>query len=311
MLKASRILSWLLVSSTLSSMWIPMCYSAFRFGHWDLSPAYTFLGLPLGLARWHLASLEYSWLTRLGRRTLQRIWAVSFNSSDPSWNAPFLSASDRRILKYTIIGHVVLFIATSVGLGWYVNAFIRQLECPSGAVANLGCYSWGLLQLIVPTPSGTVLMRLLLPLLSAFGVEFVVRICIVLYYKPWRSIHKLTAEDALRSGGNSEWTKHIYPMDWITFWYWRGMCGILLANILNTMSHTRVGGIIIFGLFGLVILFFVFVAIATVILHFCQAINTAKRLFAHQKLMMALHYIKSLFKDRFRNEPDRQIQLEA
>ena len=186
MLRASRILSWLLVSSLLSSLWIPLCYSSFRAGRENLSPAYLFLGLPLGLARWHLASLEYSWLTRLGRRTLQRIWAVTFDSSAPSWDAPLLSASDRRKLKYTIVGNLLLLLGTLIGLGWYVNAFLR-LECPSGAAAKPSCYGWGLLKLIVSIASGTLLMRLLLPLLSAFGVEFVVRVWVIFYYKPWRT----------------------------------------------------------------------------------------------------------------------------
>ena len=308
MLRASQVLSWLLISSMLASLWIPLCYSAFRLNRTDVSPAYTFLGLPLALARWQLASLEYSWLTRLGRRILQRIWAGSFNSSNLSWNAPFLCASDRRVLKHAIVGHFVLLLATLVGLGWYVNAFTRQLDCPSGAAAHLGCYSRALLQLIMPTPSGTILMRLLLPLLSALSFEFVVRISIVLYYKPWQSIHKLAAEDTLRNGGDSEWTKHIYPMDSIKFFYRIGMGVILLASTINSMAQTQVGAMIVYGLFGF---FIVFAAIIASIFYCILTVNTTNLLFARQKLMMALHCTKRSLKKRFRNEPDRQIQLEA
>ena len=100
-------------------------------------------------------------------------------------------------------------------------------------------------------------------------------------------------------------------MDAISFWYRMGMCGVFLANFLNAVGHTRVGAIGIFGLIVIVILFFVVVGIGIVFLQLCQAINTANRLLIHQKLMMALQCTKRLFRTWLRNEPDRQIQLEA
>ena len=102
-----------------------------------------------------------------------------------------------------IIGHLILLLGTLVGVVWYVHAFL-QIECPSGAATNLGCYSWSFLRLLVPIPSGTVLMRLLLPLLSAFGVEFVVRVWTILYFKPWRMNPKFATENALPSEDDSE-----------------------------------------------------------------------------------------------------------
>ena len=89
------------------------------------------------------------------------------------------------------------------------------------------------------------------------------------------------------------------------------MSGVFLINLRNTVGHTRVGAIGILGLFDILIPFFVVVVICIVFLRLCQAINTANRLSVHQKLMMALHYIKRLFRARLRNEPDRQTQLEA
>ena len=213
-------------------------------------------------------------------------------------------------LKYTIIGNLLLLLGTLVGLGWYVNAFLR-LECPFGAAANLSCYGWGLLQLIVPIASGTLPMRLLLPLLSAFGVEFVVRVWVIFYYKPWRTNPKFAAENALPSGGDSEWTKHVSPMDRISLWYWMGVYNVFVANFLNTLAHARVGAIGIFESIVILILCFIMMRITIVFLQLCRATNAANRLLVHQKLIMALHYTKRLFRTRFGNKPDRQIQLEA
>lgn len=89
------------------------------------------------------------------------------------------------------------------------------------------------------------------------------------------------------------------------------MSGVFLINLPNTVCHTRVGAIGILELIDFLIPFFVVVAICIVFLRLCQAINTANWLSVHQELMMALHYIKRLFRTRLRNEPGRQIQLEA
>ena len=97
-------------------------------------------------------------------------------------------------------------------------------------------------------------------------------------------------------------------MESIRDFYWMVMCGIFIANSLGPISRTYVGAI---GLFGIIILLFIIVAIAIVIFQLCQAINSANPLLVQQKLLMAFHYTKRLFKRRSRNEPDRQIQLEA
>ncbi len=133
-------------------------------------------------------------------------------------------------------------------------------------------------------------MRLLLPFLTAFSIEFVVRVWITVYYKPWRTNPELAAEKVLPSGDDSEWIEHIYPMmNWIRQSYQIGMCGIFLVNIRNIVGHIRVGGISLLNWFGVLILFIVFAVIGYVIYHLSRAIK-GQIANGHEKVMVALYY---------------------